>query len=131
MTKITGVIALLAYEDIVKAHDFLVEAFGFTSGGIFRDADGTVRHGEVRAGDFVIWMHRVTPEHRLLSPRALAADSGGLVVRVDDVDAHCAQARAHGAKIMSEPSEKPYGQRDYSTEDTEGHRWWFATESTP
>lgn len=127
MPKIDRVIALLVYEDIPAAHDFLVEAFGFTSGGIHRDAEGQAVHGEVRAGDFVIWLHRVTPEFKLASPRSLPAASSGLVIHVDDVDAHCEQARARGAHLESEPTDMPYGQREYGVRDPEGHRWWFAT----
>jgi len=134
MPKIGRVIALLVYEDIPAAHDFLVEAFGFTSGGIHRDAEGRAVHGEVRAGDLVIWLHRVTPEFNLTSPRSLPAASSGLVVHVDDVDAHYERARARGAHLERESKDMPCGQREYGVRDPEGHRlavslpnrWWFA-----
>ena len=125
MPKIQSVIPLLVYEDIERAHDFLVDAFGF--GGVERDGDGRVVHGEVVAGDAPIWLHRVTPEHELASPHSLSAQTGGLVVRVDDVDAHYAKARAAGAHIDQEPADQPYGQREYGVRDLEGYRWWFAT----
>ena len=127
MPTIDRVIPLLVCEDISAAHDFLVDAFGFTSGGVHRDAEGMAVHGEVRAGDLVMWLHRVLAESKLASPRSLPAASSGLVVLVDDVDAHCEQARAHGAHIESEPTNIPYGQREYGTRDLDGHRWWFAT----
>lgn len=38
--------------------------------------------------------------------------SNGLVVHVDDVDAHYEHARAAGATIESEPTDQPYGQRE-------------------
>jgi uncharacterized glyoxalase superfamily protein PhnB len=106
-----------------------VKAFGFEPGRVERDADGNVIHGEVRSGDRVIWLHRVT-EADLASPRSGGPATGGLVVHVDDVDAHFARARATGAPIDSEPSDKPYGQREYGARDLEGHRWWFATPTT-
>ena len=68
-TTKTAVIPVLVYEDIEAAHDFLVEVFGFTSGGLHRVDDGTVVHAEVRNGDAAIWLHRVTAEHELASPR--------------------------------------------------------------
>ena len=43
-----AIIPILVYEDIKAAHDFLIETFGFTSGGPHRTGDGTVVHGEVR-----------------------------------------------------------------------------------
>jgi uncharacterized glyoxalase superfamily protein PhnB len=53
--------------------------------------------------------------------------NSGLVVQVDDVDAHYQQSRAAGARIDNEPVDQPYGQREYGARDPEGHRWWFAT----
>jgi len=49
---------------------------------------------------------------------------------VDDVEAHCARARAAGAKIRSEPTTTDYGEdhwtdRGYECEDIGGHHWWF------
>ncbi|HEY6415139.1 MAG TPA: VOC family protein [Acidimicrobiales bacterium] len=129
METITGVIPLLVYEDIETAHDFLVRAFGFQPGGVERDPGGNVVHGEVRLASSVIWLHRVTEEHDLASPRSAPAP-GGLVVHVDDVDAHFARARDAGAAIDSEPQDQPYGQREYGARDLEGHRWWFATPIT-
>jgi uncharacterized glyoxalase superfamily protein PhnB len=126
------VIPLLVYRDIQAAHDFLVRAFGFESSGVDRTPDGQVVHGEVRVGDTVIWMHRVTADHQLASPQQQTTDAGGgMVVYVPDVDAHFAQARAAGATIDSEPTNQPYGQREYGARDPEGHRWWFATPVTP
>jgi uncharacterized glyoxalase superfamily protein PhnB len=127
MPKINGVIPILVCEDIPVEHDFLVEAFGFTSGGIHRNPEGRPIHAEVRAGDLVIWLHRVPEELKLASPRSLPAASSGLVVYVEDVDAHCAQARSSGAHLESEPKDMPYGQREYGVRDPEGHWWWFAT----
>jgi MerR family transcriptional regulator, thiopeptide resistance regulator len=130
METITGVIPLLVYEDIEAAHDFLVEAFGFQPGGVERDPDGNVVHGEIRWASNVIWLHRVTEEHDLASPKSATPATGGLVVHVDDVDTHFARARDAGAAIDSEPQDQPYGQREYGARDLEGHRWWFATPIT-
>jgi hypothetical protein len=49
MSETTQVIPVLVYEDIAAGHDFLVDAFGFTSGGIHRDSAGKPVHAEVRA----------------------------------------------------------------------------------
>jgi uncharacterized glyoxalase superfamily protein PhnB len=48
-------------------------------------------------------------------------------VLVDDVDSHHQHARAAGARIDSEPTDQPYGRREYGARDLEGHRWWFGT----
>lgn len=123
--SIEGITPVLVYADIPAAHDFLVRAFGFESGGVDLDGAGQPVHAEVRAGPHAVWLHRVTSEHRM-SSAAEAPSSNGLVVHVDDVDAHFRRAREHGAAIDSEPADMPYGQREYGARDPEGHRWWFA-----
>ncbi|HEY1650690.1 MAG TPA: VOC family protein [Acidimicrobiales bacterium] len=131
-TTITAaaVIPILVYEDIEQAHDFLVAAFGFTSGGLHRAEDGTVVHGEVRAGDAPIWLHAVTAEHEMASPKGAAASHGGLEVMVPDVDAHRVHAKAAGARIDREPTDQDYGLREYGARDPENHRWWFSSPLT-
>lgn len=125
MPAINRLIVLLVYENIPAAHDFLVEAFGFAPGGIERDGQGIPVHAEVRAGDAVIWLHRVTPGHQLFSPRTLPGVSGGMYIQVDDVDAHFERSRASGADIDSEPRLESYGMYEYGVRDVEGHHWWF------
>lgn len=127
MANFSGIIPILVYEDIQAAHDFLVEAFGFTSGGVERDKAGHPVHGEVSAGPFTIWLHRVSTEHNMAPPRSMPGSSTGLVVHVDDVDAHFERAKNGGAEIDRMPEDQPYGQREYGARDPEGHRWWFAT----
>jgi len=131
MSTFNRVTPVLTYRDIQTAHDFLVRAFGFQSGGVHRNGEGQAVHGEVRVGDADIWLHRATAEHGLDSPLASDVASSGLFVHVDDVDAHYERARAAGARIDSAPVDQPYGQREYGARDPEGHRWWFATPATP
>lgn len=123
----TPVIPVLVYEDIEAAHDFLVGTFGFTSGGLHRAENGTVVHGEVRIGDAAIWLHAVTEEHQMASPRDSAQSHGGLEVIVDDVDTHYARSKAAGARIDRAPTNQPYGLREYGVRDQENHRWWFSS----
>lgn len=54
-----------------------------------------------------------------------------LFLYVDDVDAHCAQARAAGAVITMAPTDNDYGaeywcDRSYGCVDPDGHLWWFS-----
>ena len=130
MNAETRVIPLLVYRDIQAAHDFLVEAFGFESGGVQLGPDGQPVHGEVRVGGTHIWLHRVTSEHNMASPESVDMAGAGIVIHVADVDEHFARARDAGAQISYEPTDQPYGQREYEARDPEGHRWWFATPTT-
>ena len=54
---VRGTTNLLVYEDIEPAQNYLVTVFGLIGGQLERDRQGTVFHGEVRAGDQVIWLH--------------------------------------------------------------------------
>jgi uncharacterized glyoxalase superfamily protein PhnB len=49
-----------------------------------------------------------------------------VLVQVGDVDAHHGRALIAGARILSPPSDYPYGERQYMAEDLGGHRWTFS-----
>ena len=122
-----AVVPILVYEDIQAGHDYLVSTFGFASGGLHRSDDGTVVHGEVRMGDGVVWLHRHTPEHEMVSPRESPMAHGGLSVLVPDVDAHFERAKAAGAHVERPPTDQDYGLREYGARDPENHRGWYST----
>ncbi len=85
-------------------------------------------HGEVRLGDAPIWLHRVTAEHEMASPKGASGPHGGLTVIIEDVDAHFARSQAAGASIDSPPTDQEYGLREYGVRDPENHRWWFSSQ---
>jgi uncharacterized glyoxalase superfamily protein PhnB len=49
-----------------------------------------------------------------------------VLVRVDDIDRHHEHAVRSGARILSPPTDYPYGERQYSAEDFGGHHWTFS-----
>jgi uncharacterized glyoxalase superfamily protein PhnB len=133
--KHPDVVPMLAYADGVAAMEWLAAAFGFTERTRMVEDDGTLSHGELEAGDAVIMLATPSPhyegprrhrEHceaaRRWSEVPWVVD--GVLVYVDDVDAHCARARAAGAVILTEPEDGFPGRR-YRAEDLEGHRWMF------
>ena len=118
-------ISILVYADLEAAHDYLVRVFGLGPGQLTRDGDGNVVHGEVQAGDGVVWLHPEAPEFGLRSPSTLGAATATMAVMVDDVDAHFRHAKEQGAPIDYEPCDQPYGYREYSARDSEGGLWSF------
>ena len=46
-------------------------------------------------------------------------------VRVEDVDAMFEHVREYGALVLEPPTEREYGERDFTVEDLGGHRWQF------
>src|SRR5512144_1092377 len=93
--------ALLVYDDLAAAQEYLVRVFGLTAGPLQRDSDGCVVHAEVRAGDQVIWLHPAAEGYK--SARQVGAVTGMTVVAVDDVDAHHARTVAAGVEIIEAP----------------------------
>jgi uncharacterized glyoxalase superfamily protein PhnB len=67
----------------------------------------------------------------MVSPRSThGRNTQNLCVHVDDVDAHCARARAAGSQIFREPETNDWGEeyasdRTYGARDPEGHQWFF------
>ncbi len=118
-------ISILVYEDIPAMHDWLVRVFELGAGRLERDDQGRCVHGEVNAGDGVIWLHQVSPRFGLASPQTVGAATGTTAVMVDDVDAHHRHTVEHGAEILYEPTDMPYGYREYSARDPEGGLWSF------
>lgn len=118
-------VSIMVYENLEHAFDYLKDAFELGPGQLTRDEDGCAVHGELEAGDGVIWLHRESTEYGLSSPKSLGATTSTIAVMVADVDAHFRQARDFGATIIYEPLDQPYGYREYSARDLEGHLWSF------
>jgi uncharacterized glyoxalase superfamily protein PhnB len=130
-----GVVPMLDYADGPAAMDWLATAFGFVERTRLLDDDGRLSHGEMVAGAGLVMLGSPTAAyegpraHREHCARARAWSEvpyviDGVLVYVDDVDAHAERSRAHGATILSEP-EDGYPARRYRVEDIEGHRWMF------
>ncbi len=124
-TTVNRRISILVYRDIEAAHDYLIRVYGLGPGEITRDPDGNAVHAEIQAGDGEFWLHAESPEFRLAAPISLGGASSTMAVMVDDVDAHHAHAVSEGADIRYEPVDQPYGYREYSAVDPEGHLWSF------
>ncbi|PVG84884.1 hypothetical protein DDE18_03520 [Nocardioides gansuensis] len=122
---ITRRLTLLVYRDLEAAHRHLVEVLGLRPGRLTRDDAGTVVHAEVHAGDGVIWLHPESERFGLASPATLGGATHCMAVDVEDVDAHCDRALAAGAEIVYEPTDMPYGVREYAARDHEGGLWSF------
>jgi uncharacterized glyoxalase superfamily protein PhnB len=124
----------LYYQNAAKAIDWLCTAFDFEIRLKVEGDGGRIEHSELTYGDGVIMPCDSSKERLpfLRSPQAIGGgNTQSLMIYVDDVEAHCKHARAHGAKIISEPETHDYGEdywsdRSYECEDLEGHHWWFS-----
>jgi uncharacterized glyoxalase superfamily protein PhnB len=108
------VIPVLGYPDVQRATEWLSRAFGFTER--LRISDHRVQL-DVGDGSVVITGAPGLPSGRC---------AHSIMVRVADAKAHCARAAKEGARIVNEPTDYPYGERQYSAEDFAGHEWTFS-----
>ncbi|MDO9074047.1 MAG: VOC family protein [Rubrivivax sp.] len=125
------------YRDATRMIDWLCSAFGFTVQIKVEGEGGRIEHSELIYGDGLIMVGEELAgaarrfETDRLSPLNARCNTQNLMVYVDDVDAHCAVARAAGARIVAEPELHDYGDtywadRSYGAVDPEGHLWWFS-----
>lgn len=108
------VIPEVPYANVAAAARWLCSAFGFAE--------------RLRIGTHRIQMH-VGDASIVVVERGTGTDppaSCRVMVRVADVDGHHSRAIAAGAQVVSAPTDYPYGERQYSALDLEGHRWTFS-----
>jgi uncharacterized glyoxalase superfamily protein PhnB len=67
-----------------------------------------------------------TGGHGRTSPRIAGAITQSVKVYVDGIDRHFARAKAAGATVISEPSDRFWGGRVYEAKDIEGQYWEFS-----
>ena len=109
-----AIIPELGYSDVDAAAAWLCTAFGFRE----RLRIGNHRRQLVYGGEAIV----VTGAEG----KAAGERRHAVMVRVADVDAHCAQARQAGARILGEPQTYFFGERQYAAEDIGGHVWTFS-----
>ena len=107
-----AIIPELAYADVGEAVAFLSLAFGF----IERLRIFDHRAQMTFAGGAVVVMD---------GGGAMRPSGHRVMVRVPNAREIHDRAKAAGAKILSEPADQPFGERQFSVEDPGGHVWVF------
>jgi uncharacterized glyoxalase superfamily protein PhnB len=121
----------LRYQDGPAAIEFLCRAFGFSRQLVVMTQDGRVAHAQLVRGDAMVMLGSA-PSAELQSFMALPEEAvfrvtATLYVRVDDPDAHYAQAVAAGAVILRDIADQPFGGRAYMCRDPGFHVWQFGS----
>lgn len=113
------VIPVLVYPDVRTAVAWLSEAFGFQE----RVRIGEDHRSQMQIGpDGAVIVADVRAEQQ---PPQAGIVTHLVKVRVPAVDAQLERARRHGARVLQEPTEYEYGERECTVEDLAGHRWQF------
>lgn len=122
------IVPALSYDDAPAMIEFLCRAFGFVERFRLDMPDGSIGHASLLIDEDEVTLASAYPEGGLGGPGRLPHLHASVMVYVDDVDAHYAQAVAEGATILQEPEDQFFGDRTYRAEDPEGGRWWFHQE---
>ena len=119
----------MRYANAHAAIDWLCKAFGCEKQAVYDGPDGTVAHAQLTLDGavFMLGGARDGGAYPARTPKQLAGITGSIYVYVADPDAHCARARAAGARITLEPYDTDYGTREYAAYDIEDYWWTFGT----
>ena len=106
--KVSGAATVLQVTDVESALRFYRDVLGFEKDFVFGNYAG------VHMGECCL---------HLCAHNTWARPSGGGAVSVfcDEVDAYCAAVKERGAEIALEPTDEPYGMRDFAVRDPDGN----------
>ena len=108
------VIPEIAYPDVGEALAWLCRVFGFRERLIIASHRAQLSFGE--SGAIVVTQAPAQPPHE---------SRISIMVRVEDLQLHHANAQRNGADIIRAPADYPYGERQYTARDFAGHIWTF------
>jgi uncharacterized glyoxalase superfamily protein PhnB len=112
------VVPELVYDDVEAAIGWLCDAFGFS---VRWQAGG--HRAQLWVGDGAVVVRDRPPD---LEPGAAVPGAcSSVLVRVEDARAVLARAIEHGAALVRDLADHPYGERQCTVADLEGHRWSF------
>lgn len=127
----SSIIPCLRYRDAHAAIDWLCKAFGFMKHAVYENEQGGVEHAQLTYGHGMVMLGEVRDNdfgRHIAQPDEIGGrETQCACVTVTDCKAHYLQAKAAGAVIVDDYSEKDYGGAGYSCHDPEGHLWYFGS----
>lgn len=114
------VVPYLMVGDLDAAVAFLTRAFGLV------ERYRLPGHAELDLDGAPVMLGQPPEDGDTRPPSRLGGVSQYLYVYVADLDARWEKAVAAGARVVEELSDRSYGQRNFTVEDVDGHRWCFA-----
>ena len=119
------------YRNAPAAIDWLCRVFGFQRKAVFEGENGTIAHAELTLGNGMIMLGSGKDDEYgrgIKAPDELGGiETRSLYIVVPDADAVHARAVAAGANITTPLHDTPYGSRDFTVKDPEGHSWYVGT----
>ena len=119
------------YRNAPAAIDWLCRVFGFERHAVYEGENGTIAHAELTLGNGMIMLGSGKDDEYgrgFKSPDELGGiETRSLYIVVPDADAAHARAVAAGANVTTPLHDTPYGSRDFTVKDPEGHSWYVGT----
>lgn len=110
-SRFHGVIPVLPVADVDATLAYYRDVLGFSIEGRRKDESGDVIFGSVLCGGANFYLSKT--KEPIVANRCC--------VFADEVDDLCATFKARGARILEEPEDKPWGYRQFTLEDINGH----------
>jgi catechol 2,3-dioxygenase-like lactoylglutathione lyase family enzyme len=114
----------LFVEDLQAAKQFYMRVFGLPLD--YEDDNSAV----FKFGNTLINLLKSSAAQVLIEPGQVASREAGsrsvFTIKVEDVDAMCAELRARGVALLNGPMDRPWGVRTASFIDPGGHIWEIA-----
>jgi catechol 2,3-dioxygenase-like lactoylglutathione lyase family enzyme len=122
---VQGIYAITLFvEDLEAAKQFYQKVFGLPV--VFEEGNSAV----FQFGSMLINLLKLTQADELVAPAKVAARDAGVryvfTIRVDDVDAMCAELGRRGVELLNGPMDRWWGIRTASFADPAGHIWEIA-----
>jgi uncharacterized glyoxalase superfamily protein PhnB len=114
----------ITYQSVADALVYLTTTFGFTEHYRYGEFSGAIQGAQMYLGD--AWIMLKSVRQGIATPAQVGCQTQSITVFVEDVDAHFERAKSSGAVIVEDLHETIYGERQYGTEDLEGHQWLFS-----
>lgn len=113
-------------EDLHATKSFYQRVFGHEI--VYADEACAV----IKFGHLLINLLQASQAPELVEPMEVAAPGLGaralLTIKVDDVDAVCAELSQHGVALLNGPIDRPWGRRTAAFADPAGNVWEVAQE---
>lgn len=114
----------LFVENLDETKQFYQQVFGLPVE--FEDDTSAV----FKFGNTMINLLTITEAPELIAPATVAPREAGarqqFTIKVDDVDAVCAQVTSRGVELLNGPIDRPWGIRTACFQDPGGHIWEIA-----
>jgi PhnB protein len=129
-------VPMISYEDVATPSSGSRGRSGSANGAsVFTDDDGRVTHAELELDGATVMIGWPGSDYHSPAHHAAVCEDAerwlsvpwvvdGVLVTVDDLDAHHARAVTAGAEVLRGPERIPIG-RLYTASGHAGHRWMF------